>query len=81
MNMFSISDTSFCSLNEQLQVAYRNAAIISMKSAVNEPKLTKVQTEAGIPDHLHFCRVAVDWYMAKKETFIIKWCCFNYKQS
>ena len=43
MNVFSISDT-FRSLNEQ--VAYVNAAIISMKNAVNETKLTEVRTEA-----------------------------------
>ena len=60
MNMFSISDTSFRSLNEQLQVAHENAATVSMKNAVNETKLTEVQTEAGIPGHLHSCHVAVD---------------------
>ena len=60
MNMFSISDTSFGSLNEQLQVAYENAAIVKMQNAVNGTKLTEVQTEAKLPDHLHSCHVAVD---------------------
>lgn len=81
MNMFSISNTSFRSLNEQLQVAYENAAKISMKNAVNETKLTDIQTEAKLPDHLHSCRVAVDSTWQKKETLIIKWCCFSYQQS
>ena len=67
MNIFSISDTTFHSLNEQLQVAYENAATISMKNAVNETKLTEVQTEAGLSDHLHSCRVAVDGTWQKKE--------------
>ena len=79
MDMFSISNTSFRSLNEQLQVAYENAATISVKKAVNETKLTEVQTEAGLPDHLRSCRVAVD-VTCKKGTPIIKWCCFSYKQ-
>ena len=79
MNMFSISDTSFRSLNEQLQVTYENAAI-SMKNAVNGTKLTEVQTEAGLPDQLHSCRVPVDGTWQKKGTLIIKCCCFSYKQ-
>ena len=60
MNIFSISDTSFHSMNEQLQVPYENATKISMKNVTNETKLTEVHTEAGLPDHLHSCRVALD---------------------
>ena len=58
MNMFPVSNASFCSLNEQLHVAYENAVI--MRNAVNETKLTEVQTQTGLPDHLHSCCVAVD---------------------
>lgn len=54
---------------------------ISMKNAVNETKLTDIQTEAKLPDHLHSCRVAVDSTWQKKETLIIKCCCFSYQQS
>ena len=67
MNIFSISDTTSHSLNEQLQVVYENAGIFSMKNAVNETKLTEVQTEAGLPDHLHSCRVEVDGTWRKRD--------------
>ena len=68
INIFSISDISFRPLNEQLQVAYEDAAIISMKNAVNKIKLTEVQTEAGLPNQLHSCRVAVVGTWQKRDT-------------
>lgn len=60
MNMFCISDNSFRSMIENLQVAYDNAAIISYRNAVNKTKLTESQSETGLSDHLHNCHIAID---------------------